>query len=201
MYVEDWMKKDLITVGRQESLQECIRRMKKHSIRHLPVVEDGKLVGFITAGDVRQVYIASIIEDLTINDVMIRDPITTTPTTEIGDAAKIIHYNKIGGLPVVDDDDRLVGIITVGDIMAAFIELMGIFKSSSRVNVILGEDPQAFKHVSEIIANEGGEIISVGMSGHRIRKYRVYFIRLKKCNVKRIAGAIEEAGFEVISTA
>ena len=200
MFVEDWMKKDLITVSENESLQDCVRLMKTHSIRHLPVVEDGRLVGFITEGDLRQVYLASIIEDLNIKDVMLSDPITTTPNTEIEDAAKIIHHNKIGGLPVVDDDDLLVGIITVADIMAAFIELMGILKSSSRVNVILGEDPQAFERISGIIGNEGGEIISVGMSGHRLRKYRVYFIRLKKCNVKRIAAMIEEAGFEVVST-
>ena len=198
---EDWMKKDLITVSENESLQDCVRLMKTHSIRHLPVVEDGRLVGFITEGDLRQVYLASIIEDLNIKDVMLSDPITTTPNTEIEDAAKIIHHNKIGGLPVVDDDDLLVGIITVADIMAAFIELMGILKSSSRVNVHSGRRPAGLRaHFGDHRKRRGGDHQRRACRRHRLRKYRVYFIRLKKCNVKRIAAMIEEAGFEVVST-
>jgi acetoin utilization protein AcuB len=199
MKVGDWMVTDLVTVTKDNKLQDCIDLMKKHSIRHLPVVEDGKLVGLITEGDLRQLFLASLIEELSITDVMIRDPISVTPETNIEDAAKIIYYNRIGGLPVVDDEDRLVGIITVADIMAAFIELMGVLKSSSRIDVILGDDPEAFETVSGLIRSRGGEVISVGISGHRFKKKRVYFFRLKRCNVKLIAKTLEKAGYQVVS--
>lgn len=199
MKVGDWMGKNLVTITRDHTIQECVDLMKANSIRHLPVVEDRKLVGFVTQGDIRQVLLASLIEDLKIDDVMIRDPITVTADTEVEEAAKIIYYNKIGGLPVVDDEDYLVGIITVTDIMAAFVELMGVLKSSSRIDVILGEDPEAFERVSAFIRSRGGEIISVGISGHRFRKKRVYFFRLNKCNVKNIAKTLEKAGYQVVS--
>lgn len=199
MKVGDWMGKNLVTITRDHTIQECVDLMKANSIRHLPVVEDSKLVGFVTQGDIRQVLLASLIEDLKIDDVMIRDPITVTADTEVEEAAKIIYYNKIGGLPVVDDEDCLVGIITVTDIMAAFVELMGVLKSSSRIDVILGEDPEAFERVSAFIRSRGGEIISVGISGHRFRKKRVYFFRLNKCNVKNIAKTLEKAGYQVVS--
>jgi acetoin utilization protein AcuB len=144
MKVGEWMAREVVTVNKEQSIQQCSDLMKAHSIRHLPVVKDGKLEGFITEGDIRQVLLASMIEELTIEDVMISNPITAAPDTDIEEAAKIIYYNKIGGLPVVDEEDYLVGIITVADIMASFIELMGVLRSSSRIDVILGDDPEAY---------------------------------------------------------
>jgi len=200
MKVSEWMTKDVISITKDRSIQECVNLMKKHSIRHLPVVEDGKLVGLVTEGDLRQIFLASLIEDLTIKDVMISDPITVSPDTEIEDAAKVIFYNKIGGLPVVDEEDRLLGIITVADILAAFIEIMGVLKATSRIDVILGDDPEAFEKVSSLIRDRGGEIVSVGISGHRIRRKRVYYFRLKKCNVRHLAKVLERAGYQVVSS-
>jgi len=199
MKVGDWMVRDVVWVTQDQTIQDCVDLMKRHSIRHLPVVEDGRLVGLITEGDLRQVFLASLIEELSLKDVMINDPITVTPDTEIEDAARVIFYNKIGGLPVVDEQERLQGIITVADIMAAFIELMGVLKSSSRIDVVLGEDPEAFERVSGLIRSRGGEIMSVGMSGHRLRRKRVYYFRLKKCNVRLISRVLEKAGYEVVS--
>lgn len=199
MKVGDWMVRDVVTVTQDHTIQDCVDLMKKHSIRHLPVVENGRLVGLVTEGDLRQVFLASLIEELSIKDVMINDPITVTPDTEIEDAAKVIFYNKIGGLPVVDEQDRLQGIITVADILAAFIELMGVLKSSSRIDVVLGEDPEAFERVSGLIRSRGGEIVSVGISGHRLRRKRVYYFRLKKCNVRHITRILKKAGYEVVS--
>ncbi|MEJ5376174.1 MAG: CBS and ACT domain-containing protein [bacterium] len=199
MKVGDWMVRDVVCVTKDHTIQDCVDLMKKHSIRHLPVLDNGRLVGLVTEGDLRQVFLASLIEELSIKDVMINDPITVTPDTEIEDAAKVIFYNKIGGLPVVDDQERLQGIITVADILAAFIELMGVLKSSSRIDVVLGEDPEAFERVSGLIRSRGGEIVSVGMSGHRLRRKRVYYFRLKKCNVRHISRVLEKAGYEVVS--
>lgn len=202
MKVEEWMIKDPITVTRDQSVQDCVDLMKKHSIRHLPVVENRKLVGLVTESDLREVFLASLIEELTIEGVMIKEPITVTPDTEIEEAAKLIYYHKIGGLPVVDYFDQVVGIITVADLVEAFIQLMGVLKSSSRIDVILGDDPEAFERVSGLIRNSGGEIMSVGISGHRLRKKRTYFFRLKRCTEGRlgsIAESIEKAGFRVVS--
>jgi len=199
MKVGAWMVRDVVSVTQDHTIQDCVDLMKKHSIRHLPVLENGKLVGLVTEGDLRQVFLASLIEELSLKDVMINDPITVTPDTEIEDAAKVIFYNKIGGLPVVDEQERLLGIITVADILAAFIELMGVLKSSSRIDVVLGEDPEAFERVSGLIRSRGGEIVSVGISGHRLRRKRVYYFRLKRCNVRHISRVLKKAGYEVVS--
>lgn len=200
MRVEEWMTRNVVCITQDKTIQDCVDLMKKHSIRHLPVVQDGRLIGLVTEGDLRQVFLASLIEELTITDVMIRDPITVSPDTEIEDAARVIYYNKIGGLPVVDEDDKVLGIITVADILAAFIEIMGLLKSTSRIDLMLGDDPEAFEKVCALIRDRGGEIISVGISGHRLKKKRVYYFRLKKCNVGHMSRVLEKAGYQVVSS-
>ena len=200
MKVGEWMERELITIDRNTTIQEAISLMKKHSIRHLPVIEEGRLVGLVTEGDMRQVFVASLIEELSIDDVMIKDPITVKVDAEIDDAARVIHYNKIGGLPVVDEDQGLLGIITVADIMAAFIELMGVLKSSSRIDIVLGQDPEAFEEVSRIIISNGGKIISVGMLPQSDRKKNIYFFRLEKHRIGKIVDALGKAGYRVIAS-
>lgn len=200
MKVGEWMERNLVTIDRKTTIQEAISLMKKHSIRHLPVIEEGRLVGLVTEGDMRQVFVASLIEELSIDDVMIKDPITVKVDTEIDDAARVIYYNKIGGLPVVDEGQGLLGIITVADIMAAFIELMGVLKSSSRIDIVLGQDPEAFEEVSRIISSNGGKIISVGMLPQSDRKKNIYFFRLEKHRIGKIVDALGEAGYRVTAS-
>lgn len=200
MKVGEWMERELVTIDRNTTIQEAISLMKKHSIRHLPVIEEGRLVGLVTEGDMRQVFVASLIEELGIDDVMIKDPFTVKVDTEIDDAARVIYYNKIGGLPVVDEGQGLLGIITVADIMAAFIELMGVLKSSSRIDIVLGQDPEAFEGVSRIISSNGGKIISVGMLPQSDRKKNIYFFRLEKHRIGKIVDALGKAGYRVIAS-
>jgi acetoin utilization protein AcuB len=136
---------------------------------------------------------------VSIGDIMINDPHIISPEANLEEAAEILYRHGIGGLPVVDNN-KLVGVITVADIMAAFIEVMGILQESSRIDVILGGKAHAFENVSRIIRDHGSEIISVGMSAHQDRTKRIYYLRLAKCAVDPIAKEIEKAGYKVVSS-
>lgn len=192
------MTKKVIAVSPEASLQEAIELMRKNSIRHLPVVQNEVLVGWVSEADIRGAYLASLIEDVRIKDIMIKDPITIGPDDTLEEAAKILYRHGIGGLPVVEGK-KVVGVITVTDILGAFIELMGFLKESSRIDVILGGKPHAFQEISEIIRRHGAEIISVGISGPEDKTKRVYFLRLTKCDAHAIAQEIEKAGYKVLS--
>jgi len=198
MKVEDRMVRSVVTIGQSASISDAIKLMKKHSIRHLPVVKGQQFVGWVTAGDIREAFLASVIEQLTVGDVMIKDPLTISPEANLEEAAELLHRHRVGGLPVVVGR-RLVGVITVADIMAAFIEVMGILKESSRIDVILGTNPLAFEEVAKIIRDRRCEIMSVGMSAHQDRKDRIYYLRLSKCDVHAMAKKIQEAGYQVVS--
>ncbi len=189
------MVKELVTVSPEASVEEALRLMRVHSIRHLPVVEGEKLVGFVTESSIRE-SLGGTSPERPVREVMITDPITVSPETTIDEAARIIYKQKIGGLPVVEGE-RLVGILTITDLLEAFIELMGLLRASSRLDVI-PKEPEGLEGVLDIIRSFGGKVISIGMdlspNGNR-----VYYIRLEKMPLEPLASALEVAGHRVVS--
>jgi acetoin utilization protein AcuB len=163
MNVESWMVTDLITIREDAGIRDALTVMKKHSVRHLPVVENGLFVGLVTSGDLKQAILASMLETLKVSDVMLQNPFTVTRDTSLEKAAGIIYEKNIGCLPVVEEG-KIVGIITIKDILKAFIEIMGVLKSGSRLDVILKNVHGSFDEVISIIENYGGYIISAGMT-------------------------------------
>jgi acetoin utilization protein AcuB len=89
-----------------------------------------------------------------------------------------------------------VGIITESDLLRAFVDMMGILNASSRIDVVVGSERGLFKKALQIIVENGGEIINVGMSSHRARK-RTYSFRLAPCRTEAIKKALEKDGFKV----
>jgi len=81
MRVEKFMNCDVLTVPLTASLEEAAALIKEHDIRHLPVVEGGKLIGLVTEGEIRGAIFPAMLEDIQVKDLMIQDPITVTPET------------------------------------------------------------------------------------------------------------------------
>ena len=193
------MVPDPLTIGEQASIQEALEIMKINSIRHLPVVAEGdRLMGFVTLGDLRQALIPSMLEELTLKDLMIANPIVVDPDDEIEIAAQKIYKHKIGGMPVVRDG-RVLGIITATDLLRAFIQMMGMLSASSRIDVRIGTRPKALQEAIEIIESHNGDIINVGMTAQDSAQKTFYF-RLAACPTTPIRAALERAGYEVLST-
>ena len=198
MLVARRMTRDPISISPEASIQEAIELMKTHSIRHLPVVDgQERLVGWVSDTELRGVFMASMIEELTVGDVMIADPITVSSSDVLEQAALLISKHKIGGMPVLEDG-KLVGIITVVDILEAFVDIMGVLGSSSRLDVRLGDSRDAFPEVSRIIREHDGEIISVGILSQESPE-RIYSFRIEKCDTEPLRQALEEQGYEVVS--
>uniref|UniRef100_A0A7V6CES9 CBS domain-containing protein n=1 Tax=Thermodesulfobacterium geofontis TaxID=1295609 RepID=A0A7V6CES9_9BACT len=194
MKVKNWMITEVITAGPEDTVETAIQLMRRFSIRHVPIIENGKLVGLVTESNLRA-YLSSEKLQLPLKEVMILNPITVDPETSIDEAARIIYKYKIGGLPVITEG-KLVGIITITDILEAFIELMGLLKSSSRLDVIPKKDN--LDEVLEIIRKSGGKIISIGMDVN-LNGEKVYFIRLEKIALDKIASDLETLGHKVVS--
>jgi len=129
--VRDWMSKDVLTVDPKTPIAEAYRLMKERKVRRLPVVKDGRLIGIVTLGDVREASPSSATSlsiwelnylwaQLTVDRVMKTHVITIAPDATIMDAASLMLEHKISGLPVVDDG-TLVGIITESDIFRMLV--------------------------------------------------------------------------------
>ena len=197
MKIHSLMISDPITIKPNASIQEAIELMKINSIRHLPVISGKQqLKGLVTLADLKQGLIPSMVADLTLVDLMIKNPITVDPDNDIEVAAQIIYKKKISGIPVVKSN-KLVGIITETDILRAFIDMMGILNASSRIDITIGDEADAFKKAVQIIHDSGGDIINVGQTAKKTGK-RIYYFRLSSCKTGIIKGALEKEGFEVL---
>ena len=130
MRVRDWMTEDPITVEPKTSVRAAWKVMHERHIRHLPVLEERKLVGIVTERDLRSVQpspatsleiheLHYLLDKLTVGEVMTKDVITTTPATKIVDVARTLLRNRIGALPVMVSG-ALVGIVTDTDVLEAF---------------------------------------------------------------------------------
>lgn len=163
MKVENWMTKKVVTIGPDAGVRDALLVMKKNDIRHLPVVEGEFCTGLVTSNELKQAILASMIESLKVSDLMIRKPHVISKDTSLEKAARLINDENVGCLPVIEDG-HVIGIITVKDILRAFIEIMGVLKSGSRIDVILKSVHGSFDEVVSIFQKNNSEIISVGMS-------------------------------------
>ena len=197
MKIKELMISDPITIEEKASVQEAIELMKVNSIRHLPVVSAGnRFNGFVTLADLKIGLIPSMVADVSLSDLIIKDPITVDADDDIEIAAQLIYRHKIGGMPVLHEG-KLVGIITESDILRAFIDMMGILTESSRIDVVLGDEQGSLNRAFHIIHDNGGEVTNIGVTAER-GKNRVYCFRLKPCKTDIIKNALEEESFEVV---
>ncbi len=131
--VRDWMTAPVITVTPTTSISSAHQIMKENGIRRLPVVENDHLIGIVTIGDVREASPSdattlSIWElnylwaQLTVERVMTRKLYTIRADQSILDAAQIMLEHKVSGLPVVDDQGKLLGILTESDIFRLLVK-------------------------------------------------------------------------------
>lgn len=130
--VSDVMMPAPVSFDAEERLLDAVAAMVSRNIRHIPVVDDGRVVGMLSDRDVR----AAIGEPLdalrddegelawqTIRPVMTPDPLTVELDTPLGEAASLMLDNGIGAVPVVDGDDMLAGILSYSDLLRyAFVE-------------------------------------------------------------------------------
>lgn len=136
--VKEWMTQPVQAVNPETSVGEAYNIMMQKNIRRLPVVEHNRLVGIVTLGDLREarpspatslsIYeLNYLLSKLTVGQVMTHNPYTVSAYTPIQKAARIMLDRKISGLPVVDEDDQVVGIITESDVFRMLIDQWDYF--------------------------------------------------------------------------
>ena len=133
LLVGEWMSSRVEVVTPDTPVADAYNTMMQKGIRRLPVVQNSRLVGIVTIGDLREarpspatslsIYeLNYLLAKLTIAQVMTHDPYTVRPSTSIQEAARIMLHRKVGGVPVVDDGGTVVGVITESDIFRMLID-------------------------------------------------------------------------------
>jgi len=196
MLVGRIMSTQIVTTSPDRRVGQALKLMQKHQIRHLPVMEQDRMVGWITSRDLREVLLASMLEDIQVGDVMVQAPLSITPDTEVEEAARLIHEHKIGGMPVMEGN-KLVGVITLMDLISAFIAMLGLLKSSSRLDLLLSNRAEALDTAARLIKEAGGKVINVALGPLQGDK-RPYYFRLAKVNLEPIVSTLKQQGYVVL---
>ena len=131
--VKDWMQTDVITADRRMGMLDAHKLMRDHNIRRLPVIKGkNQLVGIVTRSDIRKAEPSGattlnmwemnyLLAKLQLREIMTENVLTCKVDDTIKFVATTMQENKIGALPVVDNKDRVVGIITESDIFRVLI--------------------------------------------------------------------------------
>jgi acetoin utilization protein AcuB len=130
MKVADVMTRNPLSITPSETVGQAEELMSENRIRQLPVVKDRALIGIITDRDLRSFLSDSLMSTpeereralgTKVNDLMTTHPLTLMPDDELEDAVELLVEEKIGGVPVIDESEHLVGIVTYIDILQCFL--------------------------------------------------------------------------------
>lgn len=132
--VGTWMTKNPVTIDKDATVIEAIHLMKEKNIRRVPVMDKETIVGILTekmVADFRPSKATSldtwevhyILSKTPVTEAMNPKPYKVKPDTDLTEAAQLLHDRKLNGVLVVDDSDRLVGILTITNALEALIEI------------------------------------------------------------------------------
>ncbi len=206
MLVRDVMQSKLVTVGPKTTLPQAMRLAAERRVRHLPVVEDGELIGIVSDRDLKQAMASPatslgvhelnyLLNRLAVAEIMTRAVITTSPTAPVEDAARLMLQEKISALPVLEEG-RLVGIVTETDLLQLLVRALGAGTPSSRLAVLVGERPQSLADIVDAVEGAGAAITSLMMLEGRAG-LREAVVRIATIDPRAAVGALEARGYAI----
>lgn len=169
MLVKNWMTQPVATINRSDTIGLANQMIKERNIRSLPVLSEDTLVGIITDRDLKKAYVsektgleapkvAYLNTRVKVGSIMTKSVITVKPNTTVDEVAKIMLKHKISSVPVLDDAEKVIGIITLSDIFRLLISLTGIEAEGTQIAVEISTETGTVKEVADIIRSVGGRI-------------------------------------------
>ena len=210
MFVINRMTKNPITVTPDAKIDEVSNLIKVKKIRRIPVVENGKLVGFFSDRDLMRVApspattlsryeINSLLAKMCVRDIMQKKVISVNVDATIEEAALLMYKNKIGGMPVVSNVGAVVGVITETDIFKTFVDVMGLADGKTRITLEVTDKIGVVKDIATIFGEAGVSIDSLITCKKDDNKYEIV-IRGDITNIDDMKQKLEDKGYKVIHT-
>ncbi len=173
--VKDVMTKDVICTESDASISRLIDIMKANNIHRVPVVDHNKkLVGLITEGTISEngggmatslsIYELNYLMSKTkVETVMVKNVITVKDYDLVETATERMLTNDIGCLPVVNDDNEVVGIVTQNDVFSTFLTMLGWGHKGARITVSVKDEIGTVGKLSKIFVDQNINIQSIGV--------------------------------------
>jgi acetoin utilization protein AcuB len=214
MKISQYMTPDPITVSPDTPLPEARRILNMYRIRHLPVIdEEGRLAGIVTDRDLRSAYPSSVttrkdavvsyvqVEKTVVADIMTTRCAVLSVDATLDDALEILDREKVGGLPIIDEDERVVGFFSAFDLIGAYRKLFGMLEKGS---ILLGvEDdgrPGIVCELTSILEGEGIFLTRLLRLPEKRNNAKIY-MRMNGKKKKEIERLLRGKGFMLIEGA
>lgn len=205
MLVREWMTKDPQTVSATTPVMEAMQRLREGGFRRLPVVREGRLVGIVTDRDLKEatpskattlsIYeLNYLLSKLLVKDVMVAAVITVRPDDPIERAALLMEEHRVSGLPVIEEG-RLIGILTITDLLRAIVSFLGLREGGVRVTVDLPDAPGALARVAE--AGPPSNIIAAVTTGVVEGERRRLVVRVAGEGASDFVDRVRQRGIDV----
>jgi acetoin utilization protein AcuB len=217
MFVFKTMTSALIHGNEEMTVGEAHDLMRGKNIRHLPITNAaGKLVGIVSDRDLRSALPSSLEEDnaslwqeshdkaaailqTPITTLMTKNPVCVYPFDTFQDVLLLMQRHRVGALPVVDENGFLQGIVTGGDMINAFIDVMGIKQPGTLLCVLAPDQQGQMKKLVDVISGEGISTGSILVArGLRVEHRKAFFPYLLTNNVAKVKQKLVEAGFQML---
>jgi len=211
MFIDKSMIKDVITVGPETGILEARTLMAQNKIRHLPVVVEGDvLVGIVTDRDIRSAMPSSVLsesekalekkllEAMKVEHIMTANPVTVSPTQTLEDAILMMQKMKVGAFPVVDQQGRLKGIISLRDLMRAFVNVLGLEEPGALLGIVVENKVGQMKRIVDAITETGVSFGSILVSQVWEEGKRAVFPYLLTSNISKVKNHLRELGFTLL---
>ena len=164
MAVKDFMTRKVVYISPDTTVAHAADIMREQGLHRLPVIENDQLVGLVTEGTIAEaspskatslsIYEMNYLLNKTkIKDVMIRDVVTVSQFASLEDATYLMLKNKIGILPVVDNQ-QVYGVITDRDVFRVFLEIAGYGEEGIRVRFITEDEVGVLEKIVHLIVEE-----------------------------------------------
>jgi acetoin utilization protein AcuB len=200
------MTGNLVTLSPKASVAEALTLCRERRIRHIPIVEEGRLIGIVSDRDLRDASPAlgdaeraSTLQEKRVGDVMTREVSTTVPEESIENVAQEMYELKIGSLPVVaeEDEEKLLGIVTSSDVMRALVTLAGLPEPGYRIEVRAPNRAGILVEVAGKFQDLGADIFSVLSDPDQRSGNRTMVFQLVSADPSSVMEGLKMAGYEV----
>jgi acetoin utilization protein AcuB len=198
MLIKYWMSKPVVTVGKADSMQRATLLMKENHIKLLPVVENEAICGILSDRDLKHASASDatsldvhellyLLSKIKVADIMTKHVVTVHQHWTVEEAADVMLERKISGAPVVDDEDRLCGVITQTDMFKATLYITGLKKRGFHLAFILEDTPGSIMEVVNVVRSYGGRMASILSTYERAPDgYRNVYLRFYDVSRDRI---------------
>ena len=209
MYVKNRMTSNPICIDVNSKISEVVDIMNERGLHRIPVVSGKKLVGLVTEGMISKngatkatslsiFELNYLLSKTSVDAIMIRDVITIHEDRFLEDAALMMFKHDIGCLPVVNDANDVVGILTTNDVLSAFLDILGYRESGSRVCIEVKDELGTIGKISEVFVRNNCNITHLGVYSQH-NGYADMIIRIDTFQTDALAKDLEENGYKVLS--